>query len=77
MKTDEQPHERLDFDHLDFAQACELCATLQAAVVAVASWSEIETTDRIALLYGRAEARKADAFREYERDENAKADNAD
>ena len=74
--TQDQPHNRLDFDHLDFSQACELCSTLQAALVAVASWSgDPETTDRMALLYGRAEVRKADAFREFERDKLA--DNKD
>ncbi len=68
----EQPHERLDFDHLDFAQACQLCDTLQSALTAVASYtSDGDKVDRMALLYGRAELRKAEAFREYEQSRSA------
>ncbi len=71
----DQPHERLDFDHLDFAQACQLCDTLQAALVAMASYTgDTDKVDRMALLYGRAELRKAEAFREYEQSRRAGED---
>ncbi len=62
------PHESLDFDHLNFAQACQLSDTLARALDAVASYSgDVDQVDRVALLLGRAKLQQAAAFKDEER----------
>jgi len=68
MTMRDKPHDRLDFDHLNFAECCNLVATFDAALKALSHGSDQEALDNMALLHGRALMRQADALRELERE---------
>jgi hypothetical protein len=59
----------IDFDHLDFAEACALVDCLAAALDAMAAnWAgDSMHMDRLALLHARALRRRHAAFDELER----------
>jgi UDP-N-acetylmuramate-alanine ligase len=61
--------DNLDFDHMDFSEACALVDTLHAALEAMAAFgTAIDLLDRLAVLHGRAHRRKHEAFDEMERE---------
>jgi hypothetical protein len=66
-------HDRLDFDHLNFAEAIDLEKTFKAALLAIAVDGSHDDLDKMALLYGRVLARRYEAFREFERERDVEA----
>jgi len=64
-------HDRLDFDHLNFAEAIDLAETFRTALKAIAVDGTNYQLDKIALLYGRALSRQQAAFREFERERDS------